>query len=276
MPMRKRTKALVYTVLTLGSLVIALPIYLTVVSVFKTRGELSARFFALPQTLHLDNLRTILDNQQFYTAFLNSVVITVASIAIMALMLPMLAYPIARRMKTSRIYRFLYFFILAGLFIPFQGRMMPLIRLMRSMDLLNQMGVVLVYLGYSVCEGVFLFASFMGTVPEELEESAYIDGASTVQIFFRVVFPLLRPMTATVIIKNTLWTWNDFFMPMLVLNKVESRTLPLFQYNFQSEYSIEYPLVFTTFFLSMFPIMLVYVFMQRQIIGGMMAGAVKG
>jgi raffinose/stachyose/melibiose transport system permease protein len=194
----------------------------------------------------------------------------------MTLMLPMLSYPIARRMKTSRSYRFLYFFILAGLFIPFQVRMMPLIRLMRSMDLLNQIGVILVYLGYSVCEGVFLFSSFMGSVPEELEESAYIDGANTVQIFFRIVFPLLRPMTATVIIKNTLWTWNDFFMPMLVLNKVESRTLPLFQYNFQSEYSIEYPLVFTTFFLSMFPIMLVYVFMQKQIIGGMMAGAVKG
>ena len=276
MKMRTGVKALIYLLLILGSLVIALPIYLTVVSVFKTRGELAAHFFALPQTLYLGNLRQILENREFYTALTNSLIITVSSLAVMALMLPMLAYPIARRMKSSRFYRFLYFFILTGLFIPFQVRMMPLIRLLNEMGLLNQGGVVLVYLGYSVCEGVFLFASFMGSVPEELEESATIDGASTAQIFFQIVFPLLRPMTATVLIKNTLWVWNDFFMPMLVLNKAEYRTLPLFQYNCQSEYAVEYPLVFTTFFLSMIPIMLVYIVMQKQIIGGMMAGAVKG
>ena len=276
MKMRRSAKVLVYMLLMLGTAVIAFPIYLTVVSVFKTRGELAAHFFALPQSMNLDNLSRVLSNRQFYTALTNSLTITAASLSIMALMLPMLAYPIARRMKRSGFYRFLYYFILAGLFIPFQVRMMPLIRLLRSMGLLNRAGVVLVYLGYSVCEGVFLFASFMGSVPEELEESATIDGASTVQIFFQIVFPLLKPMTATVLIKNTLWVWNDFFMPMLVLNKVEYRTLPLFQYNFQSEYAVEYPLVFTTFLLSMAPIMLVYVIMQRQIISGMMTGAVKG
>ena len=276
MQLSKRTKAMVYTLLSLGSIVIALPIYLTLVSVFKTRGELAARFFALPQTLYLDNLKAVLNNNQFYMAMMNSLIITTVCLAIMAVMLPMLSYPIARRMKTAKMYQFLYFFILAGLFIPFQVRMMPLVRLMKQMNLLNQMGVIMVYLGYSVCEGVFLYCSFIGSVPEELEESAYIDGASTAQIFFRIVYPLLKPMTVTVIIKNTLWIWNDFFMPMLVLNKVEYRTLPLFQYNFQSEYSVEYPMVFTTFFLSMMPVIVAYAFMQKQIIGGMMAGAVKG
>lgn len=274
--MRRSTRALIYLLLTLGALVIALPIYLTVVSVFKTRGELAAHFFALPQTFNLENLRQILRNREFYTALTNSTLITTVSLAIMSLMLPMLAYPIARRMNHSRPYRFMYYFILAGLFIPFQVRMMPLIRILNKMGLLNQAGVVLVYLGYSACEGVFLFASYLGSISEELEESATIDGANTTQIFFKIVFPLLRPMSATVLIKNTLWVWNDFFMPMLVLNKAEYRTLPLFQYNFQSEFAVEYPLVFTTFFLSMIPIMLIYIVMQRQIIGGMMTGAMKG
>lgn len=276
MKMRKSTTFFIYAILSLGGILIALPFYLTLVSVFKTRGELAAHFFALPKALDLSNLQAILSKGEFYTAFSNSVIITVVCLAVMALMLPMMSYPISRKMKYSRSYRFLYFFFLAGLFIPFQVRMMPLVRLMNEMDLLNRIGVVLVYLGYSVCEGVFLFVGYLSSVPTELEESAYIDGANTSQIFFQIIYPLLKPMTMTVLIKNTLWIWNDFFMPMLVLNKIEYRTLPLYQYNFQSEHAVEYPMVFSTFFLSMIPVMIVYLFMQKQIIGGIMSGAVKG
>ena len=276
MKMTKTQSALVYLALGLGGIVIALPFYLTVVSVFKTRGELAANFFGLPASLNLDNLLTILGNREFFIAFGNSIIISAVRMAFMVILLPMLSYPIARRMNSSRLYKFLYYFIIAGLFIPFQVRMMPLIKMLKDLGLMGRAGVVLIYLGYSVCEGVFLYVGYLSSISGELEEAAAIAGASTAKTFFSIVYPLMGPMTTTVLIKNVLWTWNDFFMPTLVLNKSEYRTLPLFQYNFQSEYAVEYPLVFTTFFLSMFPVMIVYIFMQRQIIGGIMSGAVKG
>ncbi len=276
MKMRMSSAILIYSILFFGIVIIGFPIYLTVVSVFKTRGELAAHFFALPQTLRLDNLQAILQQGQFYQAFYNSFIISLICLVIMSFMLPMLSYPISRKMKYSRFYRFLYYFFLAGLFIPFQVRMMPLIRMLNIMNIQNLIGVIIVYLGYSVCEGVFLFVGFLSSIPNDLEESAYIDGANTSQIFFRIVYPLLKPITVTVIIKNSLWIWNDFFMPMLVLNKAQYRTLPLFQFNYQSEHAVEYPMVFTVFLLSMIPIMIVYIFLQKQIIGGIMSGAIKG
>ncbi len=128
-----------------------------------------------------------------------------------------------------------------------------------------------------VCAGVFLFVAYMDSVPRELEESAFIDGAGVVQTYIQIVFPLVKPMTATIMILNGLSVWNDFMLPLLLLNKSkDSWTLQLFQYNFKTTYSFDYNLAFASFLLSMLPVMVVYVFAQKYIIQGLTTGAVKG
>jgi raffinose/stachyose/melibiose transport system permease protein len=149
---------------------------------------------------------------------------------------------------------------------------------MNQLGMLNTNGIILLYIAYSTSEGVFLFVGYLSSIPADLEEAATIDGASTVIIFFRIMYPLLKPITATVLIRNALWVWNDFFMPLLVLNKSSKfQTLPLYLYMFRAgDAAIAYPLLFTVFFLSMFPMIVAYIFLQKQIVGGMMSGAIKG
>lgn len=273
---QRRVQTFSFVVLLLGLIVVAIPFYLTIVSAFKTDMELYTRFFALPQTLNLDNFKTIFEKPTFLTSFFNSVKVTVISLVGCGIMLPMAAYPIARRMRTSKIYSFLYYYMLAGIFVPFLVRMIPVIKLLNNMNLANQTGMILIYLGGATCEGVFLITGYLASVPTDMEEAAYIDGASTLQVFTQIMYPVMRPIISTVLIKNCLWFWNDYLLPSLLLKLPEERTLVLFQYNFKGEYATQYPLVFACLLVSMLPMMIFYFFMQKQIIGGMMAGAVKG
>jgi raffinose/stachyose/melibiose transport system permease protein len=265
-----------FIVLLAGLFVVAIPFYLTIVSAFKTDMELYTRFFAIPQTLNLENFKIIFDKPTFLTSFFNSLKITLIGLIGCGIMLPMAAYPISRRMRSSKIYNFLYYYMLAGIFVPFLVRMIPVIKLLNSMNLANQTGLLLIYLGGATCEGVFLITGYLATVPTDMEEAAYIDGASTFQVFTKIMFPVMKPIISTVLIKNCLWFWNDYLLPSLLLKLPEERTLVLFQYNFKGEYATQYPLVFACLLVSMLPMMVFYFFMQKQIIGGMMAGAVKG
>mgnify|MGYP000905798465 FL=1 len=141
----------------------------------------------------------------------------------------------------------------------------------------NIWGLIVLNLVFALRDGVFLFVAYMDSVPRELEESAFIDGAGVVQTYIRIVFPLVKPMTATIMILNGLSVWNDFMLPLLLLNKSkDSWTLQLFQYNFKTTYSFDYNLAFASFLLSMLPVMVVYVFAQKYIIQGLTTGAVKG
>lgn len=266
-----------YLILGIGIMLILYPLFLTVISAFKTEPEITKNFLALPEKLYFGNFMSILSRPDYYQAVGNTVYITALSLAGMVLILPMVSYSIARKMDYSRFYKYLYFFLLLGIFVPFQVKMMPLIKTMSNFQMLNPTGIIIVYIASSVCEGVFLYVAFIQGIPAELEEAAYIDGASTITTYFKVIFPLLKPMTATVLIKMGLWIWNDFFLPLLVLNKSnEYWTLTLFQYNFKSTFTVEYALVFATFILSILPVFFVYLILQKQIIGGLTNGAVKG
>ena len=273
---QRRMRAFAFAVLLLGLGLIAVPFYLTIVSAFKTNTELYNNFFGLPQGLYLENFHVIVNKPTFWIALSNSLQVTLIGLGGCAVLLPMASYPIARRMGTSRAYRFLYFFMVAGLFVPFVVRMMPVIKLLNSMGIADQRGLLLLYLGGATCEGVFLITGYLASVPTDLEEAAYIDGASTVQVFTRIMYPVMQPIIVTVLIKNGLWFWNDYLLPSLLLKTPEQRTLVLFQYNFKGEYATQYPLVFACLLVAVLPMMVFYLFMQKQIIGGMMAGAVKG
>lgn len=219
MKIQTKRAAGTYFILIIGILLIIYPLFLTVISAFKTEPEITKNFLALPERFYLGNFKNILSRPDYYQAVGNTLYITILSLAGMIVVLPMVSYSIARKMDVSPFYKYLYFFLLVGIFVPFQVKMMPLIKTMSSLHMLTPTGIIIVYVASSICEGVFLYVAFIQGVPTELEEAAYIDGASTAKTYFQIILPLLKPMTATVLIKMGLWIWNDFFLPLLVLNK---------------------------------------------------------
>lgn len=272
----KRLSAVSYILLSAGLVVIFLPLYLTLITAFKTSKESARNFFSFPSELYLGNFREVLFNNNFAQFFSNSIMITVVSIVLILLVVPLTAYAISRNMN-KWYFKTLYILFIMGIIIPFQVIMLPVTRLMTELDLLNRFGLILLYVTYALTQGVFLYVGYIRTtIPKELEEAAEVDGCSKFRTYRSVIFPLLAPLTATVIIINSFWIWNDFLLPLLILNKSETFwTLPLFQYNFKSQYSFNYNLAFASFVMTVIPIMLVYVFFQKQIIAGLTGGAVK-
>lgn len=266
-----------YLFLILGCLVIAAPLYVTIITAFKTREESTVNFFSFPSQFYLGNFRKIIEKQNYFRYLGNTVIITVCSLILMALVIPSLSYALSRNMRRSKFYRFSYIYLVIGLFVPFQVVMIPLVKIASSFHMSNIWGLIVLNLVFALRDGVFLFVAYMDSVPRELEESAFIDGAGVVQTYIQIVFPLVKPMTATIMILNGLSVWNDFMLPLLLLNKSkDSWTLQLFQYNFKTTYSFDYNLAFASFLLSMLPVMVVYVFAQKYIIQGLTTGAVKG
>lgn len=276
--MRKKLllKVPVYTLLLIISAIVIFPIYVTFVTAIKTTEESSKNFFAPPHTLYLDNFKTVMSDSNFLNYVINSISITVVSVSLIAIIIPMISYSIARQMQHNKYYKIIYIAILLSVFSPFQVIMVPLTQLCAKFGLMNQIGLILIYLAFSLGMGVFLFVSYYKSIPIELEEASYLDGCSTTQMFFKIVYPLAKPMSVTIIILNTLWIWNDFLLPLLILNKSASCwTLPLYQYNFKSAYTFNYSLAFASFMFSIVPMIVFYILLQKYIIEGLTAGAVK-
>ncbi|GHV66782.1 sugar ABC transporter permease [Spirochaetia bacterium] len=263
-------------ILGTGILIILFPCYFVVISAFKSNAQIISNFFAPPSSFSLENLVSIVGRQNFFRYFYNSIWVTFMGLLGGFIILPMTSYPIARMMGKSKIYRYLYYFLLMGIFVPFQVKMLPLIKLTDMMGMMNKLGLVIVYYAGSICEGVFLYVGYISSLPASIEEAAYIDGASPFQTYWRIVLPQLTPITATIMISNGLWFWNDFMLPLLMLNRsTRDWTLVLFQYNFRSKYYIDYSMVFASLFISCIPMIIFYIFMQKHIISGLSGGAVK-
>ncbi|NQT57595.1 MAG: carbohydrate ABC transporter permease [Bacteroidetes bacterium] len=278
--MIKKTKILQQSVinifLLIGCFLILFPLYLTVITALKTPQESAQNFFSLPKTFFLENFKEIINKANFLLYFKNSIVITVVSVTGEMLLLPLFAYVIARNIQ-SKYYKFIYFMTVLGIFIPFQVVMLPTIKLMYKINLLSTTGLIILYLTYTMKKGTFLFVGYLKSIPLELEESAYMDGCGILKTYILIVLPLLKPIIATMIIIDGLWIWNDFLLPLLMVNRdINSWTLPLFQFQFKNQYSFDFNLAFSSFLLTMLPIMLVYVFLQKHIIAGMTKGAIKG
>ena len=276
--MKTQTKraAGTYLILGIGILLIIYPLFLTVISAFKTEPEITKNFLALPESFYLGNFKNILSRPDYYQAVGNTLYITILSLAGMIVVLPMVSYSIARKMDVSPFYKYLYFFLLVGIFVPFQVKMMPLIKTMSSLHMLTPTGIIIVYVASSICEGVFLYVAFIQGVPTELEEAAYIDGASPFTTFIRIVYPLLKPPMVTLLIVIALRVWNNFMYPLLLLQGQNSRTLPLTVFFFKGDLSIQWNILFAATTLVILPLMIVYFILQKQIISGMLNGSVKG
>ncbi len=273
----KKGKFFLYLILTLGALLILFPMYITITTTFKTPAESAVSFFTLPKSLYLGNYATVLQDEKLYYAYGNTILITVVSLLGEMLILPPMGFALSRGMKQNRFFKGLYFFFLLGIFLPWQVRMMPVVKLMGWLGLLSPLGITLLYVGHATCESMFLYVGYLATVSDSIEEAAYIDGASTFQVYTRVILPLMTPILSTVLIREGLAIWNDFQMPLITLNRSSKLwTLTIYLNNFQSELSVDYNLSFACLMLTCLPIVIFYIIMQKQIMGGLTSGAVKG
>ncbi|MCS7463994.1 carbohydrate ABC transporter permease [Paenibacillus doosanensis] len=267
-------QAIQYTVLALGAILVLIPMYLTVNLSFKTQMESAQSFFAPPSGLFLGNFAAVMKGK-FWIHMGNSVMITLVSMLFIMILVPMVSFAISRNFKRGY-FKFVFYFILSGIFVPFQVIMLPVLKHMSSMHLLNQMGLIIMYVALSFTQGIFLSVGFLKNIPLELDEASTIDGCGIVQTFVRIIYPLMLPIIVTIVTLNSLWIWNDFQLPLILLNRSPNYwTLPLFIYNFKTDYGFDYNVAFAGFLITMLPIIVLYGFMQRYLISGLTEGALK-
>ena len=185
------------------------------------------------------------------------------------------AYAITRKRATSKFFNAMYYYFISAMFIPFNVIMLPLVKQASLFNLDNLKGIIFIYIIFGLPMNTFLYTGFIKKIPVALDEAAEIDGATPLQTFWYVVFPMLKPIHATVAILSFMWTWNDFLMPLILLSKPEQQTLQLSQYIFQGQFSTQYNLAFASYLLVILPVLLIYIFFQKWIIAGVTDGAVK-
>lgn len=265
-----------YVLLIVGAILILIPLLATVFSSFKTTQDIMQHFFAFPNPATLDNYaRLIADGIGHY--FWNSAVITVLSVILVTLFIPAAAYSIARNMSKHKAFAIMYSLLILGIFVPFQVIMIPITVMMSCLGLANMWGLIILYLTYAIPQTLFLYVGYIKlSVPDSLDEAAMIDGADRFTTYRKIIFPMLKPMHATTLIINALWFWNDFMLPLLILNKnAEMWTLPLFQYNYTGQYFNDYGPSFASYVVGIITITIVYLIFQKNIISGMSNGAIK-
>lgn len=272
----KRINWPITILLIIGALFVLFPLYLTVTIAFKTPQELvNNSLLALPESFSLDNFLKAIEMTDFFSALRNSLVITVPTVIFTVLFHSIVGYVIARNMH-KKMYKAIYYYIVSAMFVPFSIIMLPLVTQTAAWGIDNRMGMVILYLVLNLAFNLFLYVGYVRSIPMELEEAAVMDGASEWQIFWKVIFPLLKPMNATIAIVTTLGTWNDFMLPLVILSgNSDMATIPLTQYIFESQFSTDHTLAFASYLLAMLPMLLVYIFAQKWIISGVTRGAVK-
>ena len=256
--------------------VFIVPFAFIVLTALKDRKEASLREFSLPTTWHLwENLVQVVQTRDYMviTAFINSTILTVASVTLLVVFGAMCGYIMQRRPSVwTSIAGGL---VLAGLIIP--PAVVPTIWVMQSIGLFKTLhGLILIEVAYGLSFTILLIRAFMATVPRELDEAAVMDGAGAFRVFFQIILPLLKPVVITIVVVQSVAIFNDFTNPLYYLPGSQNATVQLTLYNFQSQFSTAYNLLFMNILLITIPPLLVYLFFNRQIVAGMTAGAVKG
>ena len=257
------------------ALVYLIPLYIAVVNSFKSYWEVISSPLSLPSNPTFDNFIEAFHSSNILSLYGTSILITSASVALLILICSAAAYIVIRR--KNRICRFLYGFALIGIMVPPVVTLVPSIKTLSMLGLMyTPWGLLMFYGGAYFSTTIFLYTGFINSIPATLDESAYIDGANTVTIFFRIIFPLLKPCTATVVILMGMWIWNDFLNPMYILGSTAGKTITLGIYNSIGAYTSKWNMVFANVILASFPIVVLYLCMQKQFMTGLTAGAVKG
>ena len=262
------------------------PFYLLVANMGKTSTDIITDPIGWPQSSEQfwENVSSVTNHSMFNfrNALGCSVTITLTSLGLLVLFSSMTAWVLAR--NRARWSRWLFTFFLSAMVIPFQAVMLPMLSTYRSVSdvigislLRSYPGIIIAYLGFGSSMSVFIIHGFIKGIPYELEEAAMIDGCGPEGTFFRIIFPILRPVQVTVLILNGIWIWNDFLLPSLLLSmNGDIKTLPIAFASFIGTYVKQWDLILTAAFLAMIPVVILFIFLQRYLIKGMVSGAIKG
>lgn len=274
---KKVSQAALFTVLGLVAVYTVFPIYFLFVNSFKSQKEIVAAPMALPENWSLQYISGAAEQINLLPSVANTLVITILSVALIILVSAVTAWMMVRNKTKGSSFLFLAF--TAAMLVPFQSVMYPLVSLMENLGLKNMGGLILMYGGFGLSMTIFLYHGFFKGVPIALEEAAMIDGANIIQMFFRIVLPMVKPITVTAIITNAMWIWNDYLLPFLIIGNNDRKTLTLSLYYAKSlsgQYGNPWELIFPAVLICAVPILIVFVVLQKNIIEGIAAGAVKG
>lgn len=264
--------------LILGLSTIIFPLYMTIVIAFKQPSEMTnsiSGILSLPSKWNFSNFAEAMRITDFWHSLLNSLIITVVTVLLSIVIHSLMGYAIGRNKAQNKFYKFVYLFIVSGMFVPFAILMMPLAKQTAQMGLDNWFGVVLLYVVFYMPMNVLLYSGYLVNIPVALEEAAWVDGAGTWRTYWKVIFPIMKPMHATVAIITALSVWNDVMTPLVIMSGSGQNTLPLAQLNFQTQFGTNYNLAFASYLLALIPIIIFYIICQKHIINGVVNGAVK-
>ncbi len=263
-------------ILILCTITVLLPMYVTIAMAFKTTNQaVDGNAFSLPNPFSFEGFVAAWKLTKFPVGAGVSLFVTAGTVILTIFLAAFASYAIVRNWD-KRLFKWSFFYLLAAMFIPFPVVALPQIQLTGRVGLDNPVGVIILATMFQLSFSVLLFTAFLRSIPVEIEESARIDGASTWQTFWQLIFPLLAPMSATVGIFAFLYAWNDFMMPSLIISDPALQTLPVRQNLFQTQFSNSYNVAFASYLMAMAPALLAYLFAQRWVIAGVTQGAVKG
>jgi len=269
----------VYAILLIALAAFLLPFVLLVFNSFKTNAQIIDSPLSLPASFSFDNFGAAAREMSYMSSFWNSAFITVSSVLLIGLFAAMTAHYFVR--NRTKFNNAMFFIMVASMIIPFQAIMIPLVSIYGQklgwIQAAPELTLIFMYIGFGSALAVFIYHGFIKSIPTELEEAAFMDGCTRRQTFFRIVLPILTPTTVTIAILNVLWIWNDFLLPLLILQNAgqQSFTLPLAIQVFKGTYSSDNEKFLPAVLLVILPILLVYLFAQRFILQGVTQGSVK-
>ena len=261
-----------------GCVTVIFPLYMAIVIAFKKPSEMTndiAGALSLPKSWSLDNFAEAMRVTDFWHSLSYSIMITVITVVLAMLIHSLAGYAIGRSMAKNKFYKFSYLYIVSGMFVPFAILMMPLVKQTAQMKIDNWFGVIICYIVFFMPMNMMLYSGYLKNIPIALEEAAYVDGATTWTTYWKVIFPIMKPMHATVAVLTALGTWNDVMTPLVIMSGKGANTLPLAQLTFQTQFGTNYNLAFASYLLALLPILIFYLVCQKQIINGVVNGAVK-
>jgi raffinose/stachyose/melibiose transport system permease protein len=276
MNMKKQGLLPLEIIMILVGLLFLYPIFLVFYNSLKSFGEIMTNVIALPHHVTFHNYVYVWKFINYPRLFVNNFVITAIGVSGIVLISSVAAYKLAR--TKTKISMAIYFLCIMPMLIPFQSIMITVLKLAKMLHLSDSVwGLGIQYWGFGVPMAVFIYHGFVKGIPQEIDESAWMDGASGFRLFFSVIFPLLRSVTATIVIIDVMWIWNDFLLPLIMVNgSPATKTLTLAAYTFVGQYNTDWQYTMTAMVMAVLPSIVVFIFLQRHIVKGVTAGAVKG
>ncbi|MDP4083970.1 MAG: carbohydrate ABC transporter permease [Bacillota bacterium] len=271
------TSTFAYVISIIAFVAFIFPFFLLIINSFKSNGEILSSPFSMPTHWSFAHFVDVIEKMNFLVTFKNTFVITTISTLLIVFFSSMTAYHLVR--KPTRYNKIFFTILVASMVIPFQSLMIPLIYIYGAkLQLIDSMPIpllIIFYIGFGSALSIFIFHGFIKSIPVEIEEAARIDGCNTLQTFFIIVLPMLKPITVTIAILNVLWIWNDYLLPSLILNTEDVYTMPVQMKVFNGTYMNNWELLIPAIFLTVLPILIMYIIGQKSIINGVMQGSIK-